>query len=192
MNRIPIYSCIFSLFLFSCVQKGPYQEMLDRELSSNVRADSIFLGFSFGMPRKEFYASCWEMNKEGILIQGPNNLSVQYYLDDELPMPAYMRFYPQFDDSGKIYSMPIEFLYETYAPWNKSTSSDSLILEVKNLFENWYGGEFIKVVDQEGARQVYVKMDGNRRIRIFKRDVAFVAADITDMKSDKMKGKDEG
>ncbi len=187
MNQILLYSCLFLLSLPACVKKGPYQEMLETELESNVRNDSLFLGFRFGMPRKDFYASCWEMNKEGLLIQGPNNLSVQYYLDDELPMPAYMRFYPQFDDSGTIYSMPVEITYESFAPWNEKTSSDSLIVEVKGLFERWYGDGFIKLVDEEGARQVYVKVDGNRRIRIFKRDAAYVAADITDMTSEKMK-----
>jgi len=190
MNRIVI---IFSLMfiLTSCYRKGPYQEMLDKELASNVRNDSLFLGFHFGMPRKDFYSSCWKMNKEGILIQGPNNLSVQYTLDDELPMQAFMRFYPKFDESGNIYSMPMEFLYEAYAPWNKSTSSDSLILEVKGLFEKWYGPGFIKLQDDEGSRTVYVKVDGNRRIRIFKRDVVFVAADITDMTSAEMKKDDD-
>ncbi|MEJ2005934.1 MAG: hypothetical protein P8X57_13465 [Cyclobacteriaceae bacterium] len=193
MKHISIYIILLTLFLASCYKKGPYREMLDDELASGVRNDSLFLGFHFGMPRKEFYASCWQMNKEGLLIQGPNNLSVQYSLDDELSMPAFMRFYPSFDDNGNIYSMPMEFIFENYAPWNTSTSSDSLILEVKDLFESWYGPGFIKLEDEEGARTVYVKIDGNRRIRLFKRDVSFVAADITDMTSEEMnKGEDEG
>ena len=174
----------------SCVKKGPYREMLDRELSTGERYDSLFLGFHFDMPRKEFYASCWEMNKQGLIIQGPSNLSVEYSLDTELDQPAFMRFYPRFDDQGTIYSMPIEFVYKAYQPWDENTSSQHLILEVKELMEQWYGSGFIELTDSEGSRKVFVKVDGNRRIRVFKRDVAYVAVDITDMTNSEMK-KDE-
>jgi hypothetical protein len=187
----------FIIFVFisivSCVKKGPYGEMLERELATGERYDSLFLGFYFDMPRKEFYASCWEMNKEGLIIQGPNNLSVEYSLDTELDLPAFMRFYPRFDEQGNIYSMPIEFVYKAYQPWDENASSQHLILEVKELMERWYGPGFIELTDNEGSRKVFVKVDGNRRIRIFKRDVAYVAVDITDMTNSEMnKDEDDG
>ncbi len=179
------------LFVSACTQRSAYDLMLNEELAKNVRNDSLFLGFHFGMEQKDFYASCWDMNKQGLLIQGPSNLSVQYYLDDELKFPAFMRFYPQFDDQKNIYNMPMEFVYEAYAPWDMSTSSDSLLQDVKGLMEKWYGDGFIYLEDKDGSRSVWVKVDGNRRIRIFKRDVAIVAADISDMTSEQMKGRDE-
>ena len=181
----------FCISLAACVKKGPYEAMLEKELSRNVRNDSLFLGFHFNMPRKAFYASCWDMNKQGLLIQGPSNLSVEYDLDDEIDHPAYMRFYPQFDDEGNIYSMPMEFVYKAYSPTDPEMSSDSLLLEVKGLMERWYGNGFINLADSEGARRVYVKVDGNRRIRIFKRDVAYVAVDIIDMTSEEMRSDEE-
>ncbi|MCA6079181.1 hypothetical protein [Fulvivirga sedimenti] len=181
---------ILLLAVAACTPKSEYQVMLERELASEVRNDSLFLGFHFGMSQKDFYASCWDMNKQGLLIQGPSNLSVEYFLDDELDFPAFMRFYPQFDQQNAIYNMPVEFVYKAYAPWDKTTSSDSLLLDVKDLMEDWYGEGFVFLEDPEGARSVWVKVDGNRRIRIFKRDVSVVAMDISDMTNGKMKEKD--
>lgn len=171
---------LISIIFYGCNQ-SEYQKMLSRELARNVRYDSLFLGISFGMDAKEFYTHCWKLNKQGLIMQGPSNLSVQYELHKpEMKSRTYMWFYPEFKEN-KVSRMPVEFSYEGWSPWNKELSTDTLLIEVKNLFEKWYGGEFIMETNQAGDKTVWVRVDGNRRIRLYKKNISTVRGDFTDM-----------
>jgi hypothetical protein len=175
------YVVIVAIF-FSCT-RSEYQRVVEKELARNVRYDSLFLGIGFNMPKKEFYSHCWELNKQQIIRQGPGNLSVQYELDStQMRSRTYMWFYPEFKDN-KINKMPIDFSYLSWAPWNEQLSSDSLLLDVKNLMEKWYGGKFMEVknAEEKGGQSVWVKVDGNRRIRLYMKSVSVVHADIADL-----------
>ena len=76
------------------------------------------------MTSKEFYAHCWELNKQGVITDGLNNTSVLYKLDSVLEYPASMFFYPDFYDN-KISKMKVSFKYDSWAPWNRKLFSDS-------------------------------------------------------------------
>ncbi|MDN3205376.1 hypothetical protein [Algoriphagus sediminis] len=154
--------------------------MESRELASGKVVNDIFLGLELGMTQKSFYETCWDLNKEGILTNGPTELSVEYKADMPSGNKASMRFFPKFNEK-KIYLMPVEFTYEAYAPWNEEMNSDRLLDDVKVLFEEWYGEGFIEVTDEDETKRVWVKVDGNRRIRIFKKHISVVRAEIVDL-----------
>ncbi|MEO0572518.1 MAG: hypothetical protein AAF039_12500 [Bacteroidota bacterium] len=178
--KVIAVAIFISLFLNAC-QKSEYARKLEAGLSSGERYDSLFLNLHFGTEVKDFFDICWQMNKEGLVIQGPSNLSVEYKLDSgELKHQAIMRFYPEFHNS-KIYQMPINFLYKGWAPWTKHLAVDSLELDVKNLMERWYGPGFVLAENDDKSQKLWVKVDGNRRIRIFKKSIKEVRVDITDM-----------
>lgn len=181
MRKILIIG-LSGLVLLACNRpNAEYQEQLELGLSSGDRYDSLFLTLHLGMTDKDFYTRCWELNSQGLIMQGPGNLSVEYDLENnELKYPAYMRFYPQFHDS-EIYNMPVEITYQSAMPTDKSRSAEMLIQDVKQLMERWYGDGFIYLEDDDSNRRVYVKVDGNRRIRIFKKDLVTVAVELTDM-----------
>ncbi|MBX2945448.1 MAG: hypothetical protein KF725_06420 [Cyclobacteriaceae bacterium] len=150
-------------------------------MASGIRYDSIFLGIKFGMSQKDFYTHCWELNKQGLILQGPSNLSVQYRLDTTLMRSdTYMWFYPDFQD-GELNRMPVEFSYLAWAPWNPMLSSDSLLMDVKQLLERWYGSEFIYLENKDKTKKLWVMVMGNRRIRLFIKNASTVGADITDL-----------
>lgn len=166
-----IFSFVFgcaaiATLLLSC-SGNDYRSIEKKELASGERHDSLFMGFYLGMTMKDFYAICWEMNKEGTIRQGSQNLTVQYKMEDELKAPAFMDFYPEFV-ANKISEMPVTFKYEAWAPWNQSLSSDSLQLDVVRLFEEWYGKGFMEVEKPESTDIAFVKVDGNRRITVYK------------------------
>ncbi len=163
-----------------CNRPSEYHQMVERELARGVTYDTLFLGVTFGMTSKDFYAHCWDLNKKGLVKQGPQNTTVEYKVN-ELKKPATMNFYPSFYED-KIYEMPVTFTYEAWAPWNKSLFADSLQLDVLKLYEKWYGKGFLKVEHSlKGA--AYVKVDGNRRISIYKgtsdKDVHVLYTDLT-------------
>jgi len=174
-----IFIVIITLPVFwSCVRTSEYQSLVERELSKGIRKDTLFLDVHFGMSKKDFYVHCWQLNKEGIVWQGSKNMTVLYEID-ELPYPATMDFYPNFHNDT-IYEMPVTFIYKGWAPWNKHLSSDSLQLEVVDLLEQWHGDGFIEVEHpQRGA--TFVKVDGNRRILVWKDNDSDVKALYTDL-----------
>jgi hypothetical protein len=177
---------ILSVLLYSACKHDlnkDYNQLVAKELESGKRADSIFFGIYLGMPAKDFYMHCWELNKKGLFTDGNNNTAVLHRLNhNELKYPASMNFYPQFVDN-KIVNMPVSFQYDAWAPWNKHLFADSLLPDVVNLYKKWYssGNPFIEMEDKKRMQKIYVKVDGNRRIIIGKFNEMLVNVDYTDL-----------
>ncbi len=167
------------LAVYSCSPRAKYERRLKKELASGVRYDSLFMGIYFGMTARNFYTHCWMLNHQGLIRQGTKNQTVEYEIKDELKYPATMNFYPTFVQ-GRIYEIPVRFIYNGWAPWNKKLSADSLEMDVLRWYRKLYGNGFIKVKHPKRG-MAFVKIDGNRRITIFKQDDMHVWAVFTDM-----------
>ena len=179
---------ILVIAITGCSPKAKYNRRLKHEMASGVRNDSIFMGIYLGMSDKDFYTHCWELNRQGLIKQGPNNTTVEYIMRNELKYPATMNFYPTFVDR-EIYEMPVKFIYNGWAPWNKKLSADSLQADVLNWYQKVYGKGFIGVKHPDRG-MAYVLLNGNRRITIFKENDLYVWAVFTDMFVDKdLEGK---
>lgn len=177
-----VNTLILALFLFSC--QSEYQKLEKKELGSGKTVNELFFGLELGMNRKAFFETCWELNKQGKLTNGPSELSIEYKAKMPSGNPARMRFYPKFEQD-KIYLMPVEFTYEGWAPWNEELTAEKLRADVVKLFEDWYGPGFIEVTSEDKSQVVFVKMDGNRRIRIFKKHISIVRVEISDLPVEK-------
>lgn len=170
------------ILISSCTSE--YEKIESRELASGKTANELFLGLELGMDKKEFYEVCWDLNKEGILSNGPTELSIEYSVDLPSGKEAKMRFYPKFEDQ-KIYMMPMEFTYEGWAPWNEELAVEKLREDVVGLMKEWYGPDFFEVANEDKSLIAYVKIDGNRRVRIFKKHISIVRVEIVDLKIQK-------
>lgn len=176
---IPVLISLVLISGFSCSPRTKYDKKLKEELSSGKRFDTLFMGMYFGMQEKDFYMHCWNLNKKGLVRQGETNSSVVHELRKELDYPCKMDFYPRFNQ-GKIFEMPVRFKYAGWAPWNKKLSSDKLQEDLLQWYENVYGKGFIEVRHPVHGK-AFVKLDGNRRISIFKEDELYVWAVFTDL-----------
>ncbi|WPR75499.1 hypothetical protein [Algoriphagus sp. NG3] len=154
--------------------------MEEQQLASGKQENELFLGLELGMGKKLFYEKCWQMNNEGILTNGPSELSVEYQVQMPSSLSTKMRFYPKFQDE-KIYAMPVDYIYEGWAPWNEELSAEKLRSDVLKLYEDWFGPGFIEVKSEDGNQLVFVKIDGNRRTRIFKKNISTVRVEIVDL-----------
>ena len=179
------------LFIMSALLVGAsspgkkYEHRLKRELASGIRYDSLFMGISFGMTESEFFDQCWTLNKENRVKQGTSNMSVEYAVQKELKYPATMNFYPVFED-GEIVEMPVRFIYNGWAPWNKDLSATNLAEDVKRWYKDIYGKGFISITHSKKGK-AYTKIDGNRRITIYVENDLYVWAIFTDMLSEMKK-----
>jgi len=172
---VPILIAI--LLVNGCTPKTKYDRMLKQELASGIRHDSLFMGLYLGMPVKEFYTRCWQLNMKGLIRQGTRNMTVAYQIKDELKYPASVDFYPEFTE---ISEMPVRYIYNGWAPWNKKLSADSLQVQVLKWCEKQYGDNFIEVKHPDKGI-AFVKINGNRRISIFKENDMSVWVVYTDL-----------
>lgn len=180
-NSFVILLVTISMLLAGCDTRTPYQKLVEEELATGVSNDSLFLDISFGMTSDEFYAHCFTLNKEGVIKEGLGNTSVAYE-PAEFDSAVWMYFYPEFNPETKgIRNMPVMFTYKAWAPWNQQYKPDSLLLGVMDMFTGWYGGnEFLEVTHPDKGT-VFVKVDGNRRIRAFVKDLQYVQVFINDL-----------
>lgn len=163
-------------FLFTCEQKSEYERLVQEELNKDVRHDSLFLGYEFGMQREEFFDYSWELNQQQIIT---GSTQIEYTFED-LSHKATMVFFPDFYED-RIYRMPVEIHYNAWAPWNRNLFSDSLIVELVDLYEEIYGPGFIKTIHPEVEKEAWIKVDGNRRISIYRKDDMTTRVEFLDL-----------
>lgn len=182
-SKLLILLAVAGYIISGCSPRSRYESRLKRELASGVRYDSLFMGLYLGMPQKDFYTQCWNLNRKGLVKQGTSNTTVQYKTKDEFKYPATMDFYPGFSN-GKISSMPVKFAYTGWAPWNRELSSDKLEEDVLRWYRKIYGPGFISVRDPVKGT-AFIKIDGNRRISVYKENDLNVWAVFTDLLAQK-------
>lgn len=181
-NRLLFMSMLVLATVFlstSCTKKSEYQKLVETELATNVRQDSLYLGISLQMDSEDFFLHCWEMNKQGILTNTVEN-QIKYDASDYFEEETSMSFYPKFVD-GKIFEIPVQFKYNDWELWNEDLSVENLLEDVIGVLESWYGEGFIKMINEDGSKTVWVKVDGNRRIRVYRQSVSAVAVVFTDL-----------
>jgi len=179
-NMLKGYSLIIIIIsLFSC-RGSEYQELVKSELASGIRYDSIMFGIYFGDTRKDFYANCWKLNKQGVISHGPKNMNVQYTMKNEGGSDIAMLFYPAFDEDDRIRKMEVEYSYVAWAPWNEQYQADALLPVVQDTLMSWYpGNEFMELSVEEET--YWVKVDGNRRINMKTNGKELVLVKVVDM-----------
>ena len=167
---------LFRLFLLSLMivvigcSRSKYDQLVKAEMAKGIVNDSLMLGMKLGQTQKEFFDKCWKLNREKIVTNGPDGF-VMYELpvkkENDKGDAITMLFYGIFNEDKTMTGMNFQFYYESWSLWNKSLQSDRLIPEVKSRFMEWYpGNDFIKVELKNDEGEIFVKVDGIRRITI--------------------------
>ena len=169
-TKYPINLLILITILSGC--ESDYTKMVKSELAKGIRKDSILLGIRFGITHNEFNGKCFDLNKQHLVVEGEGH-SVQYMFTDSLfhrkPTQIRLLFVPAFDDKEILTHMDLNFSYVGWAPWNRQFQADSLEGKVKKLLMLWYGGnEFVMAKTED--KEIPVKLDGNRRVVVYRDD----------------------
>jgi hypothetical protein len=163
----------------ACTQQSQYAEIVEEELASGLRHDTILLGLHFGMPETDFYNTCWQLNQQGLIKEGYSNRTVYYELPG-LSHEGFFDFFPIFKN-GRIQSFEGFTMYKGWAPWNKELWADKLIEDTRELFQSSYPGNAFFPVKSPGRGKAYVKIDGNRRIVLYYTEDSKVNVLISDL-----------
>lgn len=146
-----------------------YKRLEKRELAKNERHDSLFFGIHLGMSNQAFRDYCYQMNLEGKFKQGGqrNMIWVESKLPNELDYPAAINFFPELTNDT-ITGMNASIYYDNATFRDGVFETDSLLLDVLELTDQWYGTGYTRIKSPFFYKDdVYVKINGNRRITIY-------------------------
>lgn len=182
MSNFKIFVAIIALLVVvtQCQHevKSEYEKIVEKELSKEVRNDSLFLGYYFGMTRKEFYEHSWKLNKEEKIVNG-NGAEIKQETKS-LKAPGQKIFYPDFKNE-KIFRMPVKYSYNGWAPWNRHLWADSLKLDVKGLLEERYQIKFKEIISPKTGKEYLYNISANKEIRISELDNMVVLVEYIDL-----------
>lgn len=175
--------CLLACIVLSGCFQSDYTRLVRSELAKGIRNDSLLLGIRFGDTRDEFFGKCLDLNAQKIVTAGAGN-NVEFFFVDSLfhnkPAKLSLLFYPSFDQNEKIVNLKMEFSYPGWAPWNRDMQSDSLLPKTEKILTKWYGGNHFIRANVMGQK-IPVKLDGNRRILLYIRDMRCVSVEVQDI-----------
>jgi len=157
-----------------------YKQLVDHQLSRNIRSDDLFYGLKLGMTKEGFFTHCRSMNKNGLFFNSAGNTAVICRLDTALKSPAKISFYPEFFEN-RMYKLSAAVNYEGFAPWNKSLFADSLATDLLRLFKHWYGPANVLQISDPLTGAAFIKIDGNRKLSIRKKDEQEITVEFIDL-----------
>lgn len=143
-----------------------------------VKEDTLFLGYYFGMPLQEFFDYSFELNAKGIITNGSGAEIVKK--ENRLKADARMSFYPEFKD-GRIYMMPVVYSYLGWAPWNTHLSSDSLLTDLISHYQDSLNITFKRFEQDTMPEVYYLNRMHNKEIRMHTMSGSKVLVNFTDL-----------
>jgi hypothetical protein len=184
---------LMSFFLFSC--QSEYERTVSKEMKSGKIYEDLIFDMKLGQTQKEFYARCWDLNKEKKISQGSGNRYAKYLIPEgeifEEPDPIEMLFYGIFDEEKIMRGMDMIFKYSKWSPWNEDYHSDRLIERLNKHYMHLYeGNPFIKFDTGLDKLPAYVKVDGNRRILMYPLNNHDVSVKIEDLRFKLLESKE--
>jgi len=178
------YFALLGMVLFSlgsCQSK--YDRTVKKEMASGKRIDSLQFNLYFGDSKKDFFAKCWELNKKGLIKQGPKNQYVAYELKGTSETAMTHLFYGIFNEEKQMVGLDMEFTYDGWSPWTEKLQSDKLLFVAMDTLKKWYpGNDFFLLENSQLKTPTYVKIDGNRQIIIHAQGDKDVKATLEDLR----------
>jgi|GEM_PF-440883 len=166
---------IFATILLLASCKSDYTSYVETERKSGEQYDSLLFTLKLGMSKKQYFDSCWQLNIEQIIAQGDGSGNARYDIKpdstEDKTKAITLLFKGEFDVNNVMYRMDLDYMYTSWSIWNKALQSDSLILKVKEMIMEDYGGNpWLKVDLKDVKVDTYVKIDGNRHMMMYPKD----------------------
>ena len=176
---------ILLLFLMIGCNSNSYEKTIKKELARGIKIDSMPFGLKLGNSKKDFYDRCWELNKSGVVTQGPGNAYARHYMEpkEEKGKRIDMLFFGIFDKYDKMTGMKMEFSYTGWSPWAKDYQAEILKEAIEDTLMKWFPGNDFKDVDIE-IDDVFAsyKIEANLKFKLFKIDDRQIGVRIEQIK----------
>ena len=186
MNIKALFCCsLLFLGLMSC--KSEYQQYVEREMATGATPDSLIFDMRIGQTKKDFFTTCWELNRQKLISQGTGNATARFISNRDSTGSATatskdMLFYGIFDENDIMRGMEMTYSYFAWAPWNEDKQSDSLLEDLREEYlRNYSGNDFIEINIKDPETTALVKIDGSRQILMYPRGKKDVVVKIEDL-----------
>jgi len=97
-----------------------------------------------------------------------------------LKSTARLEFFPEFED-GVISEMPVSASYISWSPWNEQYNADELLRDMKTYYEDLYSTSFSEILVPDIEQTIWVSIEGNREIRMYKQSVNTIQINFIDL-----------
>jgi hypothetical protein len=160
----------FAVALSSCEESAAsrYKSLEKREVATGIRQDSLFKGIYLGMSHEDFREYCYYKNtvEHDFRNDGPHTSWVISKIDG-MKYPAAINFYPVFKNNV-ITAMDAAIFYDFRNGEQSPHTKESLLEDVLQLLQTWYGAEFFRIASPTAFREdIYVSVRGNRRVIVY-------------------------
>lgn len=172
MSKLPYYFGLLVMVIALNACKSEYASYVEREMNSGIVNDSLIFGMRMGQTKRDFFEQCWHLNQQKLITQGSGGNRAKYIEPVDSTKNAALRkelqFFGIFDENNVMKGMDMIYNYIAWSPWLTSSHSDSLVLDLKRIYLNDYGGnDFIEIKIDNIEYSAFVKVDGNRQILIY-------------------------
>jgi len=179
----------FLLMIFCCLFlacESEYSTLVKKELASGIENNELLFGMKIGDKRRNFFETCWDLNLEEKITHGPDNKYALFKTDldstAEQSQKVEMLFYGIFDSKGVLRGMDHKFKYVGWAPQNVQYQAEPLAIALKDYYMKQYpGNEFLTIDIKALGKKAFVKVDGNRQIKIYPIDTKEVRVKIEEL-----------
>jgi len=181
-NKNLILLLLVIITIVSC--ESDYSKLVKKEITTGEKKDSLFFGMKFNDTKQDFFDICQELNNKKLVTHGSQNRFVKYNMNpiEDGDSSIEMLFYGIFDKENIMTGMNMRFSYNGWSPWNKKYYADKLIPRIKDTLIEWFpGNEFMTVDLKKLNKETYVKVDGNRQIKMYTLDKKYLAVIIEDL-----------
>lgn len=157
-----------------------YRDLLRSQAQLPSSQNNTILEIRFGQSKADFFQYCWKMNAQKIFFNANGNQNVIFKMDSAFKSEVSWKFFPEFRND-RIVKLNAVLNYDNFAPWNSSSSADSLLKDIISVFSNWYGKSHFLVLQDSSGEKKLVKIDSNRLISIWKMNEKDIAVQFTDV-----------
>lgn len=184
-NKWNLIGVAVLILSFTSCQTSEYTQLVKSELAKKTRFNEMIFGLKMGAPRQSFFDRCTQLNKEKKVTQGKGGIFVEYRMfpkdSSRIADVIEMQFYGIFKDSI-LTGMDMRFSYSGWSPWNEQYQPEKLMESLKDTLMTWFpGNSFLAIKLEEEKPNAWVKVDGNRQIKMYVQSKHQVAVKIEDL-----------
>lgn len=188
MSFLKIFLIFFLTVNLSC--SSEYDSLVKNELKKNQKVDSLFFNLRLGDAKDIYHAKCWNLNNSKKVVQGRSYFFMKKVFSDpkrkDKSNNFALEFTGKFNADKKLNLLDVKFYHLLWAPWNETYQAPKLLPRILDSLELWFpGNSFLEIeTSNDSIPKIHVKIDGDRRFRVFIENSQDVAVKIDDLNED--------
>ena len=185
-----IFSISFKLlFFFSLIASctSEYKALVKKELNKNQKVDSVFFNIRLGESKDTYHEKCWDLNNCRVVVQGRSYFYMKkIFYDSKIKKKQNdfaLEFSGKFDAKRKLKMLDVKFYHLLWTPWYEKYQAPKLLPRILDSLVVWFpGNSFLEVkTGSDSIPTMHVKIDGDRRFRVYVENSQDVAVKIDDL-----------